>query len=64
MAKTKLQKFRETKRSTGHRLIQQWVIDARTIRFKDEAERQSLLVSSRTDPEDIFAYPEAFAVLR
>ncbi|MBL8597068.1 MAG: antitoxin MazE family protein [Devosia sp.] len=39
------QKYRETMRAKGMRLVQKWVIDTQTPEFKAEARRQSLIIA-------------------
>ena len=63
---SKFQRYRETQRHKGMKLLRLWVPDPRAPEFKSEAERQGKLLCDRPEQreatdfiERAFSWPEA-----
>lgn len=60
---TKFQRYRNTKRSRGLKLLRIWVPDPHAAGFKEEARRQAALLRGSPDEADALAFIEAAADL-
>jgi hypothetical protein len=57
--RSKFQRYRESKRAHGMRLLRVWVPDPRRPEFAREAERQARLLRGRSEEQDALNFIEA-----
>jgi hypothetical protein len=58
-SRSKFQRYRESKRAKGMRLLRVWVPDPRRPEFVREAERQAKLLRGRAEEREALGFIEA-----